>query len=155
MIEEEDCGLRLADCRDKDLLFAWANNDAVRMNSFSTDKITYKEHSQWFEKIMSDPSEIQYIYEHRGESIGQLRLTLHEEIGEISYSIQEEMRGMGHGKILLRLLGKEIMLNHPEIKKLVAKVKPDNMPSVNAFRSAGYNEKYLMMEYELGGISVE
>ncbi len=53
--------LRRAEHADRDLLFGWANDDAVRANAFHTEKIPYEKHVVWFDKMMADTSVHQYI----------------------------------------------------------------------------------------------
>ena len=83
------------------------------------------------------------------EPVGQARITVCGETAEIGYSICAEKRGMGHGKNLLRQLYKQVREDVPEVKKLIAKVKPDNIASQKVFVDAGYLEKYRAYEISL------
>ncbi len=141
--------LRKASKEDMDLLFAWANEPAVRRNSFSTAEIAYDEHKRWFADLLQRKDSRQYIYMYDNEPIGQARITVSGETAEIGYSICAEKRGMGHGKKLLQQLYKQVREDVPEVKKLIAKVKPDNIASQKAFRDAGYLEKYRAYEISL------
>ena len=53
--------LRDATEQDRDLLFQWTNDEEVRKNSFSMEKIAYKEHCRWFDKMMQNENCIQWI----------------------------------------------------------------------------------------------
>ncbi len=141
--------LRKADKNDMDLLFQWANDRTVRNNSFSTKQIQYEEHKQWYQNLLNRTDCIQYIYMQELEAIGQVRLTINGSVAEISYSICEKKRCMGYGKTILRLLYKQVKEDFPQIKKLIAKVKPENIASRKVFTEVGYRECDNVFEIEV------
>ena len=134
--------LREAEQTDIGLLFTWANDPIVRMNSFRTDPIPYEDHKRWFERIMADDKVLQYIMMDERNPVGQIRLNLKNDSAEIGYSIAAEYRGKGYGHKILRLIVNEVKEHHPEIRILTAKVKPENKPSQKLFESEGYEMKY-------------
>ena len=79
--------LRNATIEDRDLLFEWANDAVVRKNSFSTEKISYEEHVNWYNKILDRDDCVQYIYMDGDCPVGQVRITLKDDEAEIGYSI--------------------------------------------------------------------
>lgn len=139
--------LRRADRGHMELLFEWANDETVRQNSFSTRKITYTEHERWFLELLKKENVLQYIYYVDGSAVGQVRVTAEEEQAEIGYSIAAPYRGMGYAKRMLGLLRMEIKEAFPKVKKLKAKVKPENKASNQVFLNLGYRETY--REYEI------
>lgn len=141
--------LREATEADADLLFEWANDKSVRENSFSTDKITYDEHIRWFHHMLADEQVRQYIYIQEGEPTGQIRITIDGQAAEIGYSICKEKRGMGYGKEMIALLAVRVKEEYPNVKKLKAKVKPDNIASRTLFLNRGYEWKYCMYEIDI------
>lgn len=138
--------LRLATEMDVDLLFEWVNEPTVRKNSFSTQDILYDEHCKWFQKILSDQTCRQYIYVHNGQDVGQIRIQINGEEAEISYSICVQKRGEGYGKQMLQLMSEKIKQDFPNVRKLIGKVKPDNVASQKAFQEKGFEEKYHVYE---------
>ena len=145
----EEAYLRAAAEEDMDLIFGWANEPAVRANSFSSSLITHEEHEAWFQRLMASGNRRQYIYMLGGEPVGQARVEVSGEEAEISYSICAGMRGMGHGKNMLQLLRSQVKEDFPEAEKLKARVKPDNIASRKAFLNAGYAEAYEVYELQL------
>ena len=141
--------LRRATETDIDLLFQWVNEQTVRRNAFSTAEITYEEHVKWYKKTLSRSDCRQYIYMSGNEAIGQIRLTINEDEAEIDYSICLEKRGMGYGKQMLSLLRMQVKQDFPNIRRLIGKVKPENLASQKAFVSMGYEEKYRVFEMEI------
>ena len=134
---------------DLDLLYQWANDPLVRNNSFNTDPIPYKNHVEWFNKMMSDSSVLQFILMDDDTPVGQIRLNVDGEEGEIGYSIGSEFRGQGYGHMILQLVADEVRRSYPEIKCLIAKVKPENVASSTLFEFAGYDKSYICYTLEI------
>ena len=141
--------LREIEPTDIDLLFEWANDPLTRKNSFHSDMIQYEDHKKWFSRMISDDSVLQYIMMENEIPVGQIRLNLEAEKAEIGYSIAAEYRGRGYGHKILQLIKGEIRNKHPEIRKLVARVKPDNEASNRLFISEGYTPDFTEYSYEL------
>lgn len=134
--------LREATMQDMDLIYKWANDPEVRINSFNSESIQYDTHVKWYNRIMADESVLQFILMDDDMPVGQIRLNLDGAEAEIGYSIATEYRGKGYGHIILQLIIKEVKKKHPEIKSLVAKVKPGNIASNKLFEHEGYEVKY-------------
>ncbi len=141
--------MRKAERRDADLLFQWVNEDLVRQNSFSTKEILYSEHIRWYEGILKRNDIKQYIYMVDNVPVGGVRITVTGEQAEIGYSICVENRCMGYGKEMLALLQKTVKEDFPQIKKLIAKVKPENVASQKTLEDVGYEKKYDVFEIEV------
>ncbi len=134
--------LRKVEMDDMDLLFKWANDSVVRNNSFNSNPIPYENHVAWFNRIMEDPTVLQFILMDEDTPIGQIRLNVDGEEAEIGYSIGFEFRGKGYGHKILQLIADEVSKNHPEIRCLIAKVKPENKASNTLFEKEGYSMDY-------------
>lgn len=141
--------LKKATIKDLNLLFQWVNDGSVRKNAFSTTDISFPEHKKWFENLLTRNDAMQYIYFCDNEPIGQVRINIENENAEIDYSICPSQRSRGHAKEMINLLKEQIKLDFPEVKKLTAKVKPDNTASQKVFVHTGYIEKYYFYELEL------
>ena len=61
---------------------------------------------------------------------------------EIGYSIAADFRGRGYGHKILQLINQKVHDELPQIKQLVAKVKPENTASKKLFENEGYEMKY-------------
>lgn len=137
-----DATLKKAGWEDLDLLFAWANDPAVRKNSFCTTEIPYEEHKLWYRCLLEDPDRMQYLYFKNGMPVGQVRVAAAGEEAEISYSICAQKRGRGYAKEMLCLLREQISADFPNVRYLTAKVKTDNDASKKVFLSIGYQKIY-------------
>lgn len=58
---------------DLELIFNWANEEAVRKNSFSKEYISYERHNQWFFNKMKNKGMF-YILQQDDAVIGQIRV---------------------------------------------------------------------------------
>lgn len=148
--------LREALQSDVDLLYEWANDPNVRQNSFQSEEIPYETHLEWFDCMMGNKDIAQYILMDGEEPVGQIRLIINGSEAEIGYSISSHHRRKGYGRMILRLILEEANLKFPEVQKLVAKVKPENIVSKKLFESEGYDMKYscyaLDTNYAGGGV---
>ncbi len=141
--------LRNADMQDLDLLFGWVNERSVRQNAFSSQSIVYEEHKKWFKNLLMSHNARQYIYVSDDKPIGQVRVSVEGEDAEIDYSICLQERDKGHGKEMISLLRKQVRQDFPDVKKLIARVKPGNTASQKVFEDTGYAEKYRLYELQL------
>lgn len=130
--------LRKAEWQDKELLYRWRNDFAVRAASFQSTRISVAEHEAWLKEKLANSTSSIYILEIKGEPAGQVRLDRHDGEGHISYSISSSFRGQGYGKLLLQLLENEVA---KESMVLVGQVRKDNIASQVIFLSLGYKEK--------------
>ncbi len=141
--------LRKATINDRDLLYMWTNDPEVRRNSFNTTPVLYEDHKNWFEHMMMDDKVIQYILMEDDTPIGQIRLNVYGSEAEIGYSISKDQRGHGYGETILKLIMQEVKDLYPHIKRLVAKVKPDNTASRRLFEKEDYKLKYMCYTYDV------
>lgn len=145
--------LRRAAKSDVDILYEWANDAIVRQNAFNTYSISYDEHTDWFNRVMEDSNQVQYILMAGDEAIGQIRLTIEDAVAEIDYSISKAARGHGYGRQIIELIKKQAAEDYSHVKKLIGKVKPYNNASYNCFTKNGFEEKYRLLEYNMVDIT--
>lgn len=141
--------LREATYADEGLLLKWANDCQVRNHAFHMETITEEEHHRWFLRIMQEPNVLQYILMKDGIPVGQVRLDCEAGNAEIDYSIAADFRGNGYGEELLRLIIWEVESHHPEIHRLIGKVKMGNTASERCFDKCRFKSKYTCYEYSV------
>lgn len=130
---------------DSRLLYEWRNEELVRKNFFNQEIIPWENHEQWFKKILASDNEYAFILVDGNDLIGQVRLTVENDVAEISYSIDKKFRCLGYGGIILQLIENmvaETMLNI----KLCAQVKGDNIASQYLFEKLGYTKSIIKYE---------
>lgn len=141
--------LRRANRSDMDLLFEWVNDEEVRWNAFNSHIITYEEHTTWFNRIMNDPNQAQYILMLSEKPVGQIRLTIEDSAAEIDYSISNVARGCGFGGAIIGLVKEQVKKDYPLIRKLTGVVKTSNAASYRCFIKNGFEETCRQLEYVL------
>lgn len=128
---------------DKNLLLQWANDTTVRQNAFNQEQISSEEHEKWFKKVMNNNNVRMFIMMKEDIPIGQCRLDISNDgNAEISYSIDSEYRGCGFGKKMLNMIKTEVKNDHKDIKKLIGKVKANNISSMKCFEENGFTDSY-------------
>ncbi len=141
--------LREATIEDRDLLYEWANDPETRRSAFATDPIGYEDHCKWFARIMEDEREKQYIMMDGDVAVGQGRLTIEDNMAEIDYSVDPDKRGLGYGRALIAVMKRVVYEELPQIKKLVARVKPGNVTSICCVEDNGFSDVYRQYEYNM------
>ncbi|SDB54195.1 Protein N-acetyltransferase, RimJ/RimL family [Pseudobutyrivibrio sp. YE44] len=141
--------LRKASIEDCDLLFEWANDEVTRANSFNTDKIEYESHVKWFEALINNKHRAQYILMIDENPIGQVRFDIDGDVAEIGYSIQKSSRGKGYGKLIIELAVSMLKNEFPNIEKIVAKVKVENISSSKCFFNNNFQQDYIQYSLDV------
>ena len=123
------------------------NDKEARQNAFASHIITYEEHTIWFDRIMNNLEQAQYILMLGDQPIGQIRLSIEDKEAEIDYSISNSMRGYGYGRKIISLVKEKVKEDYPFIRKLIGKVKSSNIVSYRCFMENDFEENYRQMEY--------
>jgi UDP-2,4-diacetamido-2,4,6-trideoxy-beta-L-altropyranose hydrolase len=135
---------RSASCRkakpdDAQQVFAWANDPAVRSNSFQSEPISWENHVQWYNQALQTPAITMWIYSINHIPAAQMRLNADGNTATISYSVASDFRGKGLGSWLLEHVCILTQLEIPEIEYLQGWVKKANIASFKAFERSGFS----------------
>lgn len=133
--------LRRVDFDDARQLYEWRNETVTRKNSFNTEAISYDNHRAWLSKVIAEQNIYLYILVCGSVSVGQIRVKILDGSGVISYSIDHNYRGLGYGKLILRLLEDKLYADRVACTELIGLVKEDNIPSQKAFVALEYQCK--------------
>jgi len=132
--------LREATPEDSRLLFEGRNADAVRRQSLDTRPIEWDAHQAWFAASLLNRQRWLLIAEAADGPIGVLRYDLDGAEALVSIYLFEGRFGLGWGRALLAR-GEALVARHwPEVLAITAQVLPDNQPSLNLFRHAGFTQ---------------
>jgi len=137
-IDHELLTMRKADPEDMLTYYRWANDPAVRQNSYTSDPISIETHKAWFERKLASHDSYLYILEYRGEPAGQIRFEIRDGIAHIGFSIDEAWRGCGLGTYILVLGTSMFLQDAPEKYPVHGAVKVGNTASLKAFAAAGF-----------------
>ena len=132
---------RKAEIRDVDLIYEWANDSSVRLNSFNSDPIDYKKHCDWFYKCLKNNLiNIFIFYNQFNVAVGIIRIQkINEKESIISMSVDQCHRGKGIAKKISEIGSyyyKGLNLN----SLIIAYIKPSNIATLKIYRDIGYRE---------------
>ena len=130
--------IRLANLNDCKSLFDWQSDELSRKMSFNGSSPSIEDHEVWFENSLSNVDRVLYVGELGYKRLGVCRFDFleSEKLAEVSININPSMRGCGLGK---KFLFESIECYLEKNKyNLLAKVKPNNLASLNVFKSAGF-----------------
>jgi len=128
---------RLATPEDIDLIFKWANDPVTRHNSFNTEKISYKNHINWYNKQIESDENLILIFEIDSIPLGMVRFHKEDDSWTIGINISEAYRGQGLSVQMLREAAKYLFSNYKE-GIIIAFIKKENITSQKAFEKAGF-----------------
>lgn len=135
LIKRDKLVLRHVEFKDAELLFNWANEKNVRENSINQEPIIWENHLRWFSKKLNNSETKFLILTSENNLLGQIRIDLIDRYWNIDYSIDNQFRGKGLGKEIVRLL-----INKFKSYKFRATVKKQNKASVNVFVNLGFKK---------------
>lgn len=104
----------------------------------SSHKISWEEHSQWFNSKITDDHCIYLIAEKQGKAVGSIRFDLNNGEALISYLLSSELHGKGLGKHLLNL-GVRRLFEESDVNTIKGIVLKDNVASRKIFESLRYD----------------
>ena len=146
-----DVGLRLAELKDKCLLYKWVNSkDSLGIKIKTDKKISFSNHEIWFEERLKDNNTfIWIIEENKNKPIGQIRFQYSKEkYFDIDIYIINKFRKLGIASIELKNAE-----NISNVKPLRATVKKNNYSSYLFFNRNGYRlifedqESWVLVKY--------
>jgi len=129
-----------SDCED---IFRWRNDPITRIASFNSKTISYKVHKKWFnESLENSHRHIFIAQDSRGNKIGTVRVDeVNDNVAEININLAPRKRGKGYGSKVIELACRNNCLAGA-VCLFIARVKKDNLPSVRAFKKAGFFELF-------------
>lgn len=121
---------------DEDFLLR-LRNDPVAVTFSPTGRVSATQHAAWFANTWDNPGRRIWICEVDGRPAGQTRVDVVAGVGEMSLALLPEFRGRGLGVAAIRGL-LAILRGDAQVTLLIARIHPDNVPSIAAFTSAGF-----------------
>lgn len=132
----ESLTIRKAEQDDVQLLYHWSNDELVRKQSFSSEKILFKTHAKWFEGKLKNENSLIYIIEKDKDPTSLVRFDIGEEFCVIGVSIASDYRGKGLGSSSI-IIGVNEYFKRNSLPVL-ASIKKDNIASIKSFQKAGF-----------------
>jgi len=128
---------RPATMEDARQLFDWRNDPQTRVNSINIKKVEWESHVTWLESSLVNSSRRIFIAMIEGEAVGTIRLDDDSSKGktELSWTIAPDQRGKGYGQAMVQAA---IDLPLVKGKKILARIKPENTPSIKIVEKLGF-----------------
>lgn len=131
--------LRKATEKDSDIVFRLSNDPTVREQSINRNPIEYKDHLKWYpSKIGNEDYIFLLAFDKEDNFIGQVRFELNNQEAIASISISKQFRGKGLSKKILLNACPKLLSEKPEIKNVIAYIRPENIASIKCFMSAKF-----------------
>ncbi|TVZ28222.1 RimJ/RimL family protein N-acetyltransferase [Gillisia sp. Hel_I_86] len=135
-----NCILRKATKTDVDITFRWVNDPEIRSFSYNQNKVSQKNHTQWFYSKLHDTNCEYYILENHGTATGSLRFDFNDRNeAKISYLIDSKFKGKGLGTTILKKGIISIKNDRPDIKSVFGYVLEGNKASIRIFEKLKFD----------------
>ena len=124
-----------------EMLWEWRNDHTTRQMSKNTEKVSWEQHSCWYEKVLLNNYRKLYIGEEVGIPVGVVRFDkcVNEEyVYEVSINLSPASRRKGFGKQLLTNGIRRLLKEVENCKFIRAEVKKYNESSNKLFISCGF-----------------
>lgn len=124
---------RVASLADADVLFAWRNDLATRLNSIDATLISSEHHVAWLKSALQSDTRELLIFEKNGIPIGTVRFDKVAAGWELSWTIAPEFRGAGYGRKMVSLA-----VTQKPNDEILARIKPSNLASKRIVTGLGF-----------------
>ncbi|HTA63659.1 MAG TPA: GNAT family N-acetyltransferase [Bacteroidia bacterium] len=131
---------RMANENDLIQYYEWANDDEVRNNSFSSDKISLENHKNWFLSKLKSSCCSMYLFLYGGEAAGQVRIDKSNNETVIGISVDKQHRGKSLGIQMLCKSTNDYLSKYKN-ETIIAYVKETNIASLTIFTKAGFTNE--------------
>jgi RimJ/RimL family protein N-acetyltransferase len=139
---------KLAEPKDLDLYFEWANDEVVRDFSYQKQEILKENHIFWFnQKINDSKTQMLIFYDKMDVAIGQVRIENTNDEIVIGISIDKNHRGKSLGSKMIFMACCNWRLYHPS-GIINAYVKARNIYSKKIFENVGFS---ILTELDIEG----
>tara|TARA_Y100000766_G_scaffold247366_1_gene228456 strand:- start:3499 stop:4530 length:1032 start_codon:yes stop_codon:yes gene_type:complete len=122
---------------DKRILFNWFNDEQTRKNSFVNKRVSYQEHSKWFNNNITNKFFLGYMFYFKNVKAGFVRFTIYNDDATIGINLNPKFRGKKLSKIFL-VQSTNDLFKRSSINNIIAHIKSDNIPSIKSFEGAGF-----------------
>lgn len=130
--------LRPAAPEDCELVFIWRNLPEIVQLSSSMRKVSFSEHMEWYEQVLSDESRPVFLIEECRSPVGLIRFEINKSNeAEISIYLLQGKTGRGLGPAAI-MLGCDLVITRKNVKKIIANIRKNNTRSVIAFTKCGF-----------------
>ena len=117
------------------MILVWRNEPEVRAGMFDDRVIDAEEHGRFWSRRLEAGAPA-FVIEADGEACGLVRLDLTAQDAEVDIFLPTRAQGCGYGTAALKAAATNARALG--IRRLVARIKPDNVRSRRAFEKSGF-----------------
>ena len=143
--ERRELKIRLATENDVNLIYHWRNDPSTRKYFFDDSEIEKSNHEKWYLESLVIPSRHILIAEYIECPVGVVRFDVKGNIAEVDIYTSPGSRQQGAGTIVLEAAINWVKKNLKNVEKVVAKVKPQNVPSLRVFEKNNFKHDYIAL----------
>jgi UDP-2,4-diacetamido-2,4,6-trideoxy-beta-L-altropyranose hydrolase len=140
-LESRDVSIRKANEQDMELCYHWANDPAVRLESFNQSQISLTEHTKWFNNKLKDEDSFFYILESKTEPMAQIRFQVTGCEATLSYLASPAFRSKGLGTTILGKGIEAFTKEYNQPVQIIGYVKKTNIPSQLSFERLAFQKE--------------
>ncbi|TJX68846.1 GNAT family N-acetyltransferase [Soehngenia saccharolytica] len=141
IINTEEIFLRKAQKKDVIDVFEISNEDLVRQYSINKNKISWKDHVEWFFNVLESENTVFYVVvDNMNSVLGQIRFKLEGNSAIISISLANKLRGRGYSKSILKQGIDKLLSENNQVMDIIAYVLENNIVSIMLFTSLNFEE---------------
>lgn len=141
--------LRPAIAEDAACLYDWRNAEETRRLSFDPSPLRKEAHERWLLETLARADRHLLIGETANLPVGVLRFDLSGDMAIVSVYLVPGQSGKGLGTALLKEGASWARNALPQVRKLHARIHPENIPSQKAFAKVGFKEISRIFEMSL------
>ena len=140
--------IRKVSLSDSEALFNWRNDPEVYRYFFNPSPVQRVDHEAWLARVLKNELVAFYVVTFEGQDLGTVRFDLNSNQveAEVGIYLASEFHGKGLGVKMLEASEVEFKKQYPGIKKIIAKVLPENVASEKMFLKNGYEKKFIQLE---------
>jgi RimJ/RimL family protein N-acetyltransferase len=112
----------------------WRNDPITRRNFINQTPVEQDAHAKWLKATLGRQDRILLIAECDDRPVGTVRFDGDYAEREISFTVAPEVRSHGYGKLMVS----QAVMEYGSSAKLVARIKPQNIPSISIVTSCGF-----------------
>jgi len=138
-IKDSKIRLRPAAPEHCELVFGWRNLPEIVDLSSSRRQVSASEHREWYKSVLIDQNKPMFLIEESGSPVGLIRFEVNNSNeAEISVYLIPGKTGKGIG-VLAISVGCNLFSDNDYVKRIIAKIRTDNLRSIKAFSKCGFH----------------
>ena len=123
---------------DLDYLLSWRNDKKIRSHMIQSNKITKKEHYNWYNNCLIDKNKLLFVYEEDNRPCGFVQFDKNENDKTAEWGFYKKPDAQNGVGFRMGLCAIDTIKNMENINKIVGKVLVSNNASINFHKKLGF-----------------